>query len=1273
MRMKCEPYSSRISKIFFLFFISFCVVGITYAQNPIVTENALPGNPNSEWDLVANPDGTFGDHTILGFATDISVNKGSTINFKVDVNTLTDKVFTIKIYRLGYYQDNGARLISDLGNFTGVAQAACNFDNVTALTDCGNWAVDASWAVPSTAVSGLYLSRLSISAAGGGGSSHIVFIVRDDASTSALLFKSSDATWQAYNVYGGTSLYIGSGQVNNHASKVSYNRPFLTRDGGGGGGVMEDWVFNSEYPMIRFLERNGYDMSYTTDVDAVRSGNLLLNHKVFMSVGHDEYWAKEERDNVESVRAAGKNLAFFSGNESYWKTRWENSVDGTNTPMRTMVCYKEGTLATPAENACGGKCDPTAEWTGLWRDGCGFPNGNACKPENGLSGEISWDGTGGTIVVPDTYKKLRFWRNTSIASLASGATATLAQGTLGYEWDWEQYGTSNPPGRFTLSNTLLDGRTHKLSLYKSSGGGLVFGAGTVQWAWGMDGNHDKNVIPWNQPSTDMQQATINLFADMGVQPATLQTGLLAATASTDVTAPATTITAPANGSSTTSSAPITITGTATDANAVAGVELSFDGGITWAAATGTTSWTFSWTPVGNGTYTIRARGIDDSGNFTATASSPSISFTVNATSSLNCPCTVFGSTVPSVTAGRDNTTGIVLGMKFTSSVNGLITGIRFYKASGNTGTHQGLLYNTAGTLLAQATFSGETATGWQQVNFSTPVSVAAGTTYVAAYLSGSGFYSSTNNFFATATVNNPLTGLADGTNGSNGLYIYSATPAFPSNTYQKGNYWVDAIFNNIITLTANAGANQTITLPTSSVTLDGSASTGTITSYTWTKVSGPNTPTITTPNAVTTTVTGLVQGTYVFQLSVNAGASTSQVTISVNPVPPPVANAGTNQTITLPASGVTLSGIGSTGSITSYAWTQVSGPNTAVITSPAAVTTTVTGLIQGTYVFRLSVNAGISTSQVTVTVNPPAPPVANAGTNQTINLPATSAVLNGSASSGSITSYAWTKVSGPNTPNITTPTTVSTTVTGLIQGTYVFQLSLNGGASVSQVTVSVVVPVATATIFTTQVPSGTPGLDAPVELGVKFRSTLNGFITGVRFYKTTGYSGTHIGELYSSTGTRLAQATFTGETATGWQTINFSTPVAIVSGTTYVAAYYNASGIYISNVSGLTTAIVNGNLTALANGTDGSNGVYNYSASTPVFPSSSYQSSNYWVDAIFSSNVTPTANAGTNQTISLPTSFLTLNGSGSTGSITSYLWTLVSGPNVPAISTPATT
>jgi hypothetical protein len=192
----------------------------SFSQNAIVTENQNPGVPASVWDIPNNFDGTFGSLSIQGFASDISVNKGGTIDFKIDVNTGTDKIFDITIYRIGYYQGNGARFITSLGNFTGIAQNACSFDNTTGLTDCGNWTVTTSWNVPTTAVSGLYIAKLTRSAAGGGGSSHIVFVVRDDASTSDISFKTSDATWQAYNIYGGTSMYEGPGLPNAHASKM---------------------------------------------------------------------------------------------------------------------------------------------------------------------------------------------------------------------------------------------------------------------------------------------------------------------------------------------------------------------------------------------------------------------------------------------------------------------------------------------------------------------------------------------------------------------------------------------------------------------------------------------------------------------------------------------------------------------------------------------------------------------------------------------------------------------------------------------------------------------------------------------------------------------------------------------------------------------------------------------------------------------------------------------------------------------------------------------
>lgn len=777
-------YSTKRRQLFLLLLL--ITTEICFAQNPIVTENSLPGNPASEWDVSG-----AGDLTIQGFATDISVNKGQTVHFKISTNA---SAYTIDIYRLGYYGGMGARKIGTGVITATLPQSQPNpiLDGANGLVDCGNWSESATWDIPATAVSGIYIAKLTRT--DNGGASHIVFIVRDDASHADLFFQASDATWQAYNVYGGNSLYVGATNFpSGHASKVSYNRPFITRSGNGGGGVAQDWVFNAEYPMIRFLERNGYDISYTTNTDAARFGSLILNHKVYMSVGHDEYWSAEQRANVEAARNAGVHLAFFSGNEIYWKTRWEDSKDPSSTPYRTLVCYKEGTLG---EAVCGTKCDPSNVWTGLWRDGCNYPGTGGCNPENQLSGQISWQNGQYSMTVPSDFKNLRFWRNTSVASLADGSVVTFPTGTLGNEFSFEQYDNYYPGGRINMSSTTINGKTHMLSLYRHSSGALVFGAGTIQWSWGLDDKHDNGNLPAN---ADMQQATINVLADMGAQPATLMAGMIAASESTDKQAPTSVISFPANNTTINDYTPITITGTCSDAGGgvLAGIEISFDNGVTWKRVVANGNWSYSWRPTGGQTsYNIMVRGFDDSGNIeTIGSSGSSNNIVVNVTTSSPAPITVFQSTtVPAEGAHNDGQGAIEVGMKFRANVSGSATAFRFYKGVGNTGVHKGHLWSSTGVMLAEATFSGESASGWQEIALSTPVAINANTTYIVSYFSPNGFYAVTNPFFTSAVVNGALTGLANGTDGPNGVFKFSSTPAFPTDNFQTSNYWADIVF-----------------------------------------------------------------------------------------------------------------------------------------------------------------------------------------------------------------------------------------------------------------------------------------------------------------------------------------------------------------------------------------------------------------------------------------------------------------------------------------------
>jgi hypothetical protein len=776
-------------------------------SNAIVCENNLVGNPSSEWDIAG-----AGDSTIQGYATDISVNKGGTVHFKVSTTTAT---FQIDIYRLGYYGGLGARKIATIFPVTGRNQPACLTNNTTFLVDCGNWTESTAWAVPTTAVSGIYIAKLTRHDTGG--ASHIVFVVRDDQSTSDLLFQTSDTTWQAYNQYGGYSLYLGSPQA---AYKVSYNRPFSTRGQSGGYGP-SDWLFSAEYPTVRWLEANGYNVSYSTGVDSDRNGALIRNHRAFLSVGHDEYWSGGQRANVEAARAAGVHLAFLSGNEVFWKTRWESSIDGSGTPYRTLVTYKE----THA-NAVIDPADPPT-WTGSWRDPRFSPPGDGGRPENALTGQFFTVNRGTTaITVPSTYANLRFWRNTSVAQLTPGQTATLAAATLGYEWDEDADNGARPPGVMQMSSTTVSNtdyfvdfgnttapatRTHTLTLYRHSSGALVFGAGTVQWVWGLDPDHDTGPDTGSStPDPNIQQATVNLFADMGIQPQTLQPGLSPATASADAFPPTSVISSPANGASIAAESSVTITGTATDTGGVvAGVEVSVDGGSTWHRASGRQNWMFSWRPGVLGGASIKSRAVDDSGNLEQPTAATDVTITP-----ANCPCSIWDSTATPWDIDSNDASADEVGTAFQSDVNGQITALRFYKAQTNTGTHTGHLWTAGGQLLGSLTFTGESASGWQQTSFASPVSITAGATYVASYHTTVGHYSADSFYFGRSGVDqSPLHALANGVAGPNGLYVYGAS-AFPTQTYQSENYWVDVVLGPVdttpptVSMTAPAsGAN----------------------------------------------------------------------------------------------------------------------------------------------------------------------------------------------------------------------------------------------------------------------------------------------------------------------------------------------------------------------------------------------------------------------------------------------------------------------------------
>ncbi|NEH77018.1 DUF4082 domain-containing protein [Rhizobium ruizarguesonis] len=758
------------------------------ASNAIVLENQKQGNPESEWGI----DGA-GSTNIEGFATDISVDNGKTVSFKINTNSTN---YRIDIYRLGYYGGMGARKVATMQH-TGLQTQPNPLRNATTGTvDAGNWAVSASWTVPDDAVSGVYIAKL-VRQDGTSGENQIPFIVRDDASQSDIVFQTADETWQAYNGWGGANLYGGNGpatgQGAGRAYAVSYNRPIATRGGVGTYAGPQDYLFGAEYAGIYWLEQNGYDVSYMSGVDADRYGSLLLNHKTYIDAGHDEYWSGQQRTNVEAARDAGVNLMFWSGNEVYWRTRWGNAYSADGTPYRTLITYKE-TWGPP-----GTSLDPSNEWTGTFRDPRLSPPAiGGGNPENSLTGQLfKVDDVGNNlaaITVGYDDANLRFWRNTSVANLQPGQTATLTKNYLGYEWDEASDNGFDPAGLVKLSSTtlpvstyLLDygnttgdaTATHNLTLYRAPSGALVFGAGTVYWTWGLSNNHDNEAT-----ATDprVQQAMVNLLADMGIQPGTLQSGLTAGTASSDHTAPTSVITVPATA---TVGSAVTITGTATDTGGgvIAAVEVSTDNGASWHPATGDENWTYTWSPQTAGTYTIRSRAVDDNVNLETPSAGRTVTVSGPSYTSL------FGSATPAVVNTND-TSAVELGVKFQTSVAGTITGIRFYKGDLDTGTHTGSLWSNTGTKLATLTFTNETASGWQTAYFTSPVSLTVGQTYTASYHTNSGHYSTTISYFTSNVTSGSLTAPASG----NGVYTYGSASLYPTSTYQSTNYWVDVMF-----------------------------------------------------------------------------------------------------------------------------------------------------------------------------------------------------------------------------------------------------------------------------------------------------------------------------------------------------------------------------------------------------------------------------------------------------------------------------------------------
>lgn len=520
----------------------------TANANAIVDENSLPGTIQNNW-FVGN---TATDSTIAGYCDKASYQPGNTVNFKVDS---TSNPFRVEIYRLGYYgwETFGARLMTgnSSGYITGTttAQSAPSVDSTLGSTSCA-WTTNATWTIPSDAPPGLYyvlFRRTDVT-------THVAsghFIVGSASATGKVAVCLPDMTYQAYNVWGATtdhgtlaagawsgrSLYTSGadGASTNFAHRayaVCFDRPYSVQQT-----QANTYFFDAEQSAIMFMEAQGYNLTYVSNLDLDNNTTLLNTAALVVMLGHHEYWTTNVYDAFTHATDAGVNTVVVSSNTALWHTRFA----AADTNKRTVICYKDSSTADVSAGFGGTGYDPVS-YTGTWRDtrqNAGTVNNTDIRRENALTGQlfVASAPVSSALTVPFAQKSLPIWRNcASIQALTTGQSYTTPTSVYGNEADRADGSSGQPSNLVSLSPTSTSFTTGAnaagtlyttstgtvtvgFTLYRRSSGALVFNTGSwrgwqgvTRWAQSTLGSTVSTVdLNW-------QNAVLSLLYDLGVTP-----------------------------------------------------------------------------------------------------------------------------------------------------------------------------------------------------------------------------------------------------------------------------------------------------------------------------------------------------------------------------------------------------------------------------------------------------------------------------------------------------------------------------------------------------------------------------------------------------------------------------------------------------------------------------------------------------------------------------------------------------------------------------------